>query len=412
MTSGSSDSESVCALPRMWAWMTKTSAAAKPIASAHHGTRNPSVYGWQVAHDGQVERDGRRGGQPDEQPDGRRAQPHVRAQPPFTRRSSRCRTSCGPTSCGPTSCGPDQRRPVQPFSPVAHERSRARRLVVRSAQSTRRSSTAGWNGCACGERRGQRQRALEVHAPGAVGGDVRGQVDRAGLEQRLDLVGRRARAAPGAAARRGPRPPRRPARCRCRGRSRRRCAPRGTPRRASSRARAARSRRCRGRRRRAGGRASREENSATVSSAGSAVCWVSVAPTAIRNGSAAGRSRLPVPSARLPAAATTVMPRLPQLLGGVGERLADVRATRVDAEREVQHADVQAVRAAVAAHPVERHQDAHEAGDAVGAGDLHAHEPRVRARRPGSRWRRRCRAITPAMCEPWPNVSSPRRSGS
>ena len=42
-TSGSSDSDSVCELPRMWAWMTKTSAAAKPTASAHHGTRKPSV---------------------------------------------------------------------------------------------------------------------------------------------------------------------------------------------------------------------------------------------------------------------------------------------------------------------------------------------------------------------------------
>ena len=34
----------MCALPRMWAWMTKTSVAAKPIASAHHGIWNPSVY--------------------------------------------------------------------------------------------------------------------------------------------------------------------------------------------------------------------------------------------------------------------------------------------------------------------------------------------------------------------------------
>jgi hypothetical protein len=40
-TNGSSDSDSVCALPRMCAWTTKTSVAAKPIASAHQGTRNP-----------------------------------------------------------------------------------------------------------------------------------------------------------------------------------------------------------------------------------------------------------------------------------------------------------------------------------------------------------------------------------
>ena len=43
MTSGSSESESVCALPRTCAWMTKTSVAAKPAASAHHGTWKPSV---------------------------------------------------------------------------------------------------------------------------------------------------------------------------------------------------------------------------------------------------------------------------------------------------------------------------------------------------------------------------------
>jgi hypothetical protein len=42
-TSGSSDSESVCALPRMWAWTTKTSVAANPTASAHHGIWKPSV---------------------------------------------------------------------------------------------------------------------------------------------------------------------------------------------------------------------------------------------------------------------------------------------------------------------------------------------------------------------------------
>ncbi len=59
-----------------------------------------------------------------------------------------------------------------------------------------------------------------------------------------------------------------------------------------------------------GGRfASREEKSATVSSAVSAVPAVSDAPTAITNGSAAGRSSRPVPSAWLPAAATTVTPR-------------------------------------------------------------------------------------------------------
>ncbi len=45
MTSGISESDSVCALPRTWAWMTKTSVAAKPAASAHHGTWKPSVYG-------------------------------------------------------------------------------------------------------------------------------------------------------------------------------------------------------------------------------------------------------------------------------------------------------------------------------------------------------------------------------
>ena len=65
----------------------------------------------------------------------------------------------------------------------------------------------------------------------------------------------------------------------------------------------------------------------------------------------------------------------PQLLGGVGERLAHVGAARVHAEREVQHADPQAVGVPVAAHPVERHEHADEAGDAVGAGDLDADEP-------------------------------------
>ena len=42
-TSGSSESESVCALPRMWAWMTKTSVGGEAAASAHQGTWKPSV---------------------------------------------------------------------------------------------------------------------------------------------------------------------------------------------------------------------------------------------------------------------------------------------------------------------------------------------------------------------------------
>ena len=85
-----------------------------------------------------------------------------------------------------------------------------------------------------------------------------------------------------------------------------------------------------------------------------------------------------MPSALLPAAATTVDAAAPQLLGGVRQRLAHVGAARVDAEGEVQHADPEPVRVAVAAHPVERHQNAHEAGDAVGAGDLDADEARAR----------------------------------
>ena len=40
-TSGSSDSDSECALPRTCAWMTNTSVAAKPAASAHHGIVTP-----------------------------------------------------------------------------------------------------------------------------------------------------------------------------------------------------------------------------------------------------------------------------------------------------------------------------------------------------------------------------------
>ena len=41
-TSGSSDSDSECALPRTCAWITNSSVAAKPAASAHHGMRTSS----------------------------------------------------------------------------------------------------------------------------------------------------------------------------------------------------------------------------------------------------------------------------------------------------------------------------------------------------------------------------------
>ena len=44
MTSGISESDSVCALPRMCAWMTKTSVAANASASPHHGICHPPVY--------------------------------------------------------------------------------------------------------------------------------------------------------------------------------------------------------------------------------------------------------------------------------------------------------------------------------------------------------------------------------
>ena len=44
-TSGSSDSDSECALPRTCAWITNSSVAAKPAASAHHGIRTSVPYG-------------------------------------------------------------------------------------------------------------------------------------------------------------------------------------------------------------------------------------------------------------------------------------------------------------------------------------------------------------------------------
>src|SRR3954451_23450923 len=44
-TSGTSDSDSECALPRTCAWITNASATAKPAASAHHGIETAASYG-------------------------------------------------------------------------------------------------------------------------------------------------------------------------------------------------------------------------------------------------------------------------------------------------------------------------------------------------------------------------------
>ena len=68
-------------------------------------------------------------------------------------------------------------------------------------------------------------------------------------------------------------------------------------------------------------------------------------------------------------------------------------------------------RVAVAADPVERHQHADEAGEAVGAGDLDADEPRARGDAAVAASPASSPAITPAMCEPWPNVSRPAQVG-
>ena len=84
--------------------------------------------GRQVAHDGQVERDGGRGGQPDEQPDRGRAEPRDAAQPAFAALQSLA-DQLRPDQLRPDQLRPDQLRPVQPFSPVPTRGSRSQRLV-------------------------------------------------------------------------------------------------------------------------------------------------------------------------------------------------------------------------------------------------------------------------------------------
>ena len=334
--------------------------------------------GRQVADDGDVQDQRGGGDQRDEQPDGRAAQAHC----PISfhlRRSSRCPTTGALTSCAPTSSGPT--------SDVRSSRSHLFRRPgpcrgdssSRSSHSACRSSTAGWNGCAASAALGVacRERAGEVHPSGAIGRRVRGKVDRARLEQRLDLVGRQRGARlqhlgdqPGDD----------------RGRLRRAAAAEEAL--ADARGRELgverRARHAQGDDRGARGDDVGRPDRVARGEVGDAV--VGRIGGVLGVGGADGdQERIGGRQVEAACAVGLVARRrddgdaaVPQLLGGVGERLAHVRAPRVDAEGEVEDPDAEPVRAPVAAHPVERHQHAHEAGDAVGARDLDADEPRAR----------------------------------
>ena len=161
---------------------------------------------------------------------------------------------------------------------------------------------------------------------------------------------------------------------------RRRRGRRGTPRRASSRGRAPRRRRCRGRRRRAAAqRAAAGVVGDAVVGRVVGVVAVSVAPTAITNGSAAGRSsalrarRRCCRRRRRRRCRPSTAARRPRRAGRGGSR------PRVaDAEREVEHADVEAGLVAVLAAPSRcAARTCAEAGDAVGARDLDADDARA-----------------------------------
>ena len=105
---------------------------------------------------------------------------------------------------------------------------------------------------------------------------------------------------------------------------------------------------------------------------------VSVAPAAITNGSAAGMSSRLASLPLLPAAATTAMPSRHSCSTAHARTSLRVAAAVLDAEREVDDADVEPVRVAVAVDPLERGEHAGEAGLAVGAGDLDADQARAR----------------------------------
>src|SRR5262245_40352208 len=68
----------------------------------------------------------------------------------------------------------------------------------------------------------------------------------------------------------------------------------------------------------------------------------------------------------------------PGLLEGEGERVDAVALGRVRAERQLDHADVEAVRGTVLHDPVDRGDDLGDVGDAVAVADLHVDDPGVR----------------------------------
>ena len=222
-TSGSSDSDSVCALPRMWAWMTKTSVAANADRERPPRDVEAVRVGRQVAHD-------RRGRAPPPSPaisatssQMAAARSRASAQLPFTLRSSQlpgpaaARTSCGPTSGGPTSGGRSSRSRPVPTAGRGAARLLARGPPTACAGRAPRARTAARR------RRRSASASASVRArstrPAPSAETSAGRSTAPALQQRLDLVGRRGRAAPAAAGRRGRRRPRRPATCRCRGRT-------------------------------------------------------------------------------------------------------------------------------------------------------------------------------------------------
>src|SRR5205085_11347366 len=70
--------------------------------------------------------------------------------------------------------------------------------------------------------------------------------------------------------------------------------------------------------------------------------------------------------------------RLPRLLRRVSERIGDVAHVQLGAEREVEHADVEAVAVTMHDHPAHGEQKLAEVGGAIVRGGLHGHETGVR----------------------------------
>ena len=366
-TSGSSDSDSECALPRTCAWITNSSVAAKPAASAHHGIRTSVPYGTRSrttwCHN-------------------TNAATAVAAisAPSVTRvsrpscRSTKLQTSDGRTSAGRTSGDRTSGDPTtEPLRSCTHgcRASRGptcarRRRPGPSAGGPKRRPAPARRASARGPR-GRRRRPRADR-----------QVDRAGGQQRLDLVGRQLR--PG------------------REQARHEAGDDGGGLRGAAAAEVAaadagageldverRAGHAQGDHARPRGDHVGRAEAAAAREVGDTVVGGIDGVARVR-GAGGDHERDRRPGCRASWASLAVVAGCghdddalaPQLLDRPGQHVVPVVAAVLDAEREVDDADIEPVGVPVVADPLERVEHLREARLAVGAGDLEADDTRAR----------------------------------